>query len=172
MYTRAQTCTFSCTNCHTRHTIFRIFSSLFSPKQAYFEGLFSYVKKIVHNLCYVVTQKLFFKEKLINFLWPSFVEISCFLGTFSNVELIWCANEQKSARRKSKRARHWLHQQRRTVASALPDFSHLKRGLEIIRSAVDLLHAVGTLYNTATLRSALTSTSWGRASRGSQKKIR
>jgi hypothetical protein len=45
-------------------------------------------------------------------------------------------------------------------------------GLEIIRSAVALLQAVGTLYKTATLRRALTSTSWGSDSKGSQKKMR
>jgi hypothetical protein len=39
-------------------------------------------------------------------------------------------------------------------------------------SAVALLHAVGKLYRTAILRTALTSTSWGWDSSGSQKNIR
>lgn len=46
------------------------------------------------------------------------------------------------------------------------------RRLEIIRSAVDLLQAVGTLYKTDILRRALTSTSWGSDESGSQKKIK
>jgi len=48
----------------------------------------------------------------------------------------------------------------------------LNIGLEIIMFAVALLQAVGILYSTAILRRALTSTSWGRDPRGSQKNIK